>query len=183
MSHGTKNTGQPAEVSRAFPTIPAPTRLPKRHVHGLPTLRRLRTPARRRRRRCRAPKGDERGSVSAELVLATPLLLVLIMGVVQFALWQHAEHVADAVAQQGLAVGRLQGETAAAGQAEAQSVLDQLGTGVLVGPDITATRTATTTTVVVTGHAESVFGLFSLPVKAVASGPTEDYAAVPAQAP
>ena len=47
----------------------------------------------------------------------------------------------------------------------------------LVGPDITATRTATTTTVVVTGHAESVFGLFSLPVKAVATGPTEDYAA------
>ena len=66
-------------------------------------------------------RGDERGSVSAELVLATPLLLVLIMGVVQFALWQHAEHVADAVAQQGLAVGRLQGETAAAGQAEAQA--------------------------------------------------------------
>ena len=183
MSHGTKNTGQPAEVSRAFPTIPAPTRLPKRQVHGLPTLRRLRTPARPRRRRwCRAVRGDERGSVSAELVLATPLLLVLIMGVVQFALWQHATHVADAVAQQGLAVGRLQGETAAAGQAEAQSVLDQLGTGVLVGPDITATRTATTTTVVVTGHAESVFGLFSLPVTAVASGPTEDYAA-PAQAP
>jgi Flp pilus assembly protein TadG len=146
-------------------------------------LRRLRTSARRRRRRWRrAVRGDERGSVSAELVLATPLLLVLIMGVVQFALWQHAEHVADAVAQQGLAVGRLQGETAAAGQVEAQSVLDQLGTGVLVGPDITATRTATTTTVVVTGHAESVFGLFSLPVTAVASGPTEDYAA-PAQAP
>ena len=176
MSHGTKNTGQPAEVSRAFPTIPAPTRLPKRHVHGLPTLRRLRTPA-RRRRWCRAVRGDERGSVSAELVLAAPLLLVLIMGVVQFALWEHATHVADAVAQQGLAVDRLQGETAAAGQAEAQSVLDQLGTGVLVGPEITATRTATTTTVVVTGHAESVFGLFSLPVTAVASGPTEDYAA------
>ena len=148
-----------------------------------PYMRRLRTSARRRRRRWRrAVRGDERGSVSAELVLATPLLLVLIMGVVQFALWQHAEHVADAVAQQGLAVGRLQGETAAAGQVEAQSVLDQLGTGVLVGPDITATRTATTTTVVVTGHAESVFGLFSLPVTAVASGPTEDYAA-PSQAP
>ena len=47
----------------------------------------------------------------------------------------------------------------------------------LVGPDITATRTATTTTVVVTGHAESVVGLFSLPVQAVASGPTENYAA------
>jgi Flp pilus assembly protein TadG len=119
--------------------------------------------------------GDDRGAVAAELVIATPLLLLLIMCVVQFALWEHATHVADAVAQQGLAVARLQGETAAAGQAEAQSVLDQLGRGVLVKPDIAATRTARTTTIVVSGQAESVVGLFSLPVRATASGPTEDY--------
>jgi Flp pilus assembly protein TadG len=125
---------------------------------------------------------DERGSVSAELVIATPLFLLLIMSVIQFAIWEHATHVADAVAQQGLAVGRLQGETAAAGQAEAQSVLDQLSSGVLVSPDVTATRTAATTTLVVTGHAESIVGLFSLPVKATASGPTEAYTN-PGQAP
>jgi Flp pilus assembly protein TadG len=126
--------------------------------------------------------GDERGSVSAELVIATPLLLLLIMSVVQFAIWEHATHVADAVAQQGLAVGRLQGESAAAGQAEAQSVLNQLGTGVLISPEITATKTAATTTLVVTGRAESIIGLFSLPVKATATGPTEAYTN-PGQAP
>jgi hypothetical protein len=104
------------------------------------------------------------------------------MGVVQFALWEHATHVADAVAQQGLSVGRLQGSSATAGKAQAQSVLDQLGHGVLVTPDITATRTQATTTVVVTGHAESIVGLFSLPVRAVASGPTEAYT-VQGQAP
>ena len=120
--------------------------------------------------------------MSAELVIATPLLLLLIMGVIQFALWEHATHVAGAVAQQGLAVGRLQGETAAAGQSEAQSVLDQLGSGVLIDSNIIATRTGTTTTVIVTGHAESVIGLFSLPVKATATGPTEIYSAN-AQAP
>ncbi|MGH9074864.1 MAG: TadE family protein [Acidimicrobiales bacterium] len=119
--------------------------------------------------------GDERGAVSAELVIATPLLLLLIMGVIQFALWEHATHIASAVAQQGVAVGRLQGETAAAGQSEARSVLDQLGRSVLAGAEITATRTAATTTVTVTGHAESVVGIFSLPVKAVAAGPTEEY--------
>ena len=111
--------------------------------------------------------------MAAELVIATPLLLLLIMGVIQFALWQHAEHIASAVAQQGVAVGRLQGETAAAGQNEAQSVLDQLGSTVLVDSEITATRTNVTTTVTVTGHAESIVGFFSLPVKAVAAGPTE----------
>jgi hypothetical protein len=62
-----------------------------------------------------------------------------------------------------------------AGEAQAQSVLDQLGRGVLVASNITTSRTEANTTVVVTGHAESVIGLFNLPVRAVASGPTENY--------
>ncbi|MGH3185480.1 MAG: TadE/TadG family type IV pilus assembly protein, partial [Streptosporangiaceae bacterium] len=37
---------------------------------------------------------DERGSATAELVIATPLLLLLILAIVQFALWEHATHVA-----------------------------------------------------------------------------------------
>jgi len=118
---------------------------------------------------------DERGSVAAELVIATPLLLFMILGIVQFAIWEHATHVADAVAQEGLATARLQGNTAQSGKVEAQSVLTQLGQSVLTTPEVDATRTAATTTVVVTGHAESVIGLFSLPVRAVASGPTETY--------
>jgi Flp pilus assembly protein TadG len=140
-------------------------------------------PARRRHRRLsRALVRDERGAVSAELVIATPLLLLLIMGVIQFALWQHAEHIASAVAQQGVAVGRLQGGSAEAGQNEAESVLHQLGSTVLVDSNITAARTNATTTVTVTGHAESIVGLFSLPVKAIATGPTETYTN-PGQAP
>ncbi|HEY3810406.1 MAG TPA: TadE/TadG family type IV pilus assembly protein [Acidimicrobiales bacterium] len=136
----------------------------------------------RPRRPWRALGRDERGAVSAELVIATPLLLLLIMGVIQFALWEHAEHIATAVAQQGVSVGRLQGETAAAGQNQAQSVLDQLGSTVLASSKITATRTDELTTVTVTGHAESIVGLFSLPVKATASGATENYS-YPGQAP
>ena len=141
-----------------------------------------RTPPPRRRRLARAFMRDERGAVSAELVIATPLLLLLIMGVIQFALWEHAEHIASAVAQQGVAVGRLQGETAAAGKQEAQSVLDQLGSSVLAGSAITANRGVGFTTVTVTGHAESIIGLFALPVKATAAGATEIFT-VPGQAP
>lgn len=130
----------------------------------------------------RALTRDERGAVSAELVIATPLLLLLIMGVIQFALWEHAEHIATAVAQQGVSVGRLQDQTAQAGQQQAQTVLDQLGPTVLSGTSITATRTEEMTTVTVTGHAESILGLFTLPVKATASGATENYTN-PGQAP
>ena len=111
--------------------------------------------------------------MAAELVIATPLLLLLILGVIQFALWEHATNLAQAAAQQGLSVARLQGESAQAGTAETRSVLDQLGTGVLIGPQVTTARTATVTTVVVSGHAESIVGIFSLPVRATAAGPTE----------
>ena len=121
----------------------------------------------------RARWRGESGAVAAELVIATPLLLLLILGVIQFALWEHATNLAEAAAQQGLSVARLQGETAQAGTAETQSVLAQLAGGVLVGPQVTATRTGATTTVVVSGHAESVVGIFSLPVRATAAGPTE----------
>jgi Flp pilus assembly protein TadG len=125
---------------------------------------------------------SERGAVAAELVIATPLLLLLIMGVIQFALWEHAVHIATAVAQQGVSVGRLQGESVEAGQAEARSVLDQLGTTVLSGTTITVTKTAQMTTVTVTGHAESIVGIFSLPVAATASGASESFTP-PGQAP
>ncbi|MDA8274817.1 MAG: pilus assembly protein [Actinomycetota bacterium] len=125
---------------------------------------------------------DEAGAVAAELVIATPLLLLLILGVIQFALWEHATGVAEAAAQQGLSVARLQGESAQAGTAETRSVLDQLGTGVLIGPQVTTTRTGAATTVVVSGHAESIVGLFSLPVRATAAGPTEPPLPAPAAA-
>jgi len=104
------------------------------------------------------------------------------MGVVQFALFEHATEIADAVAQQGLAVGRLQGETAAGGIAEAHSVLAQLGGSLLTNANVQATRTNATTTVTVTGRVESVVGIWSLPVRGVASGPTETYT-VPGPAP
>ena len=120
-------------------------------------------------------RGGERGSATAELVIATPLLLLLILGIVQFAIWQHATHVAQAIAQQGLAAGRVQGGSDQAATAEARSVLDQLGSGVLVHPRITATRGGATTTVVVIGEAEGILPFLTLPVRSVAAGPTERF--------
>lgn len=121
----------------------------------------------------RRGRTDDRGSASAELVIATPLLLLLILGVVQFALWQHATHVAQAVAQQGLAAGRTQGGSAQTATGEANALLGQLGSGVLIHPQITATRTGQTTTVIVTGRAEGILPFLNLPVRTVAVGPTE----------
>lgn len=118
---------------------------------------------------------DQKGSASAELVIAAPLLLLLVLGIVQFALWEHATHVAQAVAQQGVAAGRVEGGSQQAASAEARTVLDQVGSGVLVAPRVTAVRNPLTTTVVVSGQAEGILPFLSLPVHAQASGPTEQW--------
>ena len=44
----------------------------------------------------------ERGSATTEVVLLTPVLLFLIMAIIQFGLWFHAQHVAQAAADQGV---------------------------------------------------------------------------------
>ncbi len=123
--------------------------------------------------RRRARWAGDSGAVAARLVIGTPLLLLLILGVIQFALWEHATNLAEAAAQQGLSVARLQGETAQAGTAETLSILAQLAGGILISPQVSTTRTGATTTVVVSGHAESVVGIFTMPVRATAAGPTE----------
>ncbi len=120
-------------------------------------------------------RADERGSATVEMVIATPLLLLLILLVVQFAMWQHSVHVAQAAASQGLAAARVEGGTAGAGQGEANLVLRQLSHSVLVHPSVRVTRGANTTAVTVTGEAQSVIPFLHLPVHATASGPVERF--------
>ena len=161
---------KPASTDTILESLQPPRRTAPAHPIDLHSRR-----CRGRSRFGRLLASGERGAVAAELVIATPLLLLLVMGVIQFALWEHAEHIATAVAQQGVAVARLQGESAQAGDEQAHLVLDQFGTSVLAGARITTTRTGAMTTVTVTGHAESIVGIFSLPVRATASGPDEIY--------
>jgi Flp pilus assembly protein TadG len=140
---------------------------------------RPRTPARPHRRSSR----DEAGAVSAELVVVTPLLMLLFLLVVQFALWQHAEHIAEAAAQRGAQSARLQGGTDAQGYADAQSATSQLGANLLVNPTVTVTRAGDVVRVEVSGTAEQVVPFLSLPVTAVVNGPVERFTAPGAVAP
>lgn len=118
----------------------------------------------------------DRGSVSAELVIATPLLLLMLLAIVQFALWSHATHIAQAAASQGLAAARTQNGTAAAGMAGARQLLDQLAGSPLAGSTVTADRTATSASVRITGTATAVVPFLRLPIHAEAAGPVERFA-------
>jgi len=123
------------------------------------------------------PAYDERGS--AELVVAAPLLLLLILMVVQFALFEHASQVAQTAAAQALALTRTAGADISSGQTEAQSLLDNVGGGVLVDPAVSVTRSATVATVTVTGSTEAVVPFLHLPVHATSSGPVERFVGGP----
>jgi Flp pilus assembly protein TadG len=119
---------------------------------------------------------DERGAGSVELVIATPVLLLLILLIAQFALYLHATHVAQAAASQALSAARVRDGSAAAGSAEAQRVLSQLGSGPLQGSSVNVQRGASQASVTITGTATSVLPFITLAVHAEAVGPVEQFA-------
>jgi Flp pilus assembly protein TadG len=136
--------------------------------------RATRSPAAGRNRLRRALHGD-RGSVSAELVIATPLLLLMVLAIVQFALWSHATHIAQTASSQGLAAARVQNATAAQGTTGAQHVLDQLGRGPLTNTRIDTRRGADAASIRVSGEASAVIPFLHLAVHAEAAGPVERF--------
>ena len=107
------------------------------------------------------------------MVIATPLLLLLLLMIVQFALWAHATHVAQAAAAQGLAASRVVGGTAAAGSASAQQLLGELDNGPLTHASVSSVRDARTATITITGEASPVLPFLHLPVRAHSTGPLE----------
>lgn len=115
--------------------------------------------------------GRDRGS--AELVVATPLMLLLLMLTVLFAQWAHAAHVAQTIAQHGQASARVIEGTEADGHARAEEVADQLSGELLQDLTITVER-GTTTVVQVSAHVPTMIGA-DLPVHTEVSGPTEHH--------
>lgn len=108
-------------------------------------------------------------------MIAAPLLLLLLLTIVQFALWSHATHIAQAAASQRLATARTQDGTAAAGTASAQHLLDQLAAGPLTATSITCTRNTEIASLRISGTASPVIPFLNLPVHAEATGPVERF--------
>jgi len=113
------------------------------------------------------------GAVSVELVLAVPALMLLLLLVVQFAVWAHATQVADTAAAQALATARTDGGSADAGQDRAAQVLRLLGNRVLIDPQIRVTGDTTQASVEIRGTALTVVPFLPMPVRARAAGSVE----------
>lgn len=130
---------------------------------------------RRRWRQLRRRLAGDQGAGAAEVVIAVPLLMLLILAITQFAIWAHASAVAQAAAEEALAAARVQGSGPAAGLERAQQVLGQIGGAALVSPQVSVTRTAGSFTVQITATAEQVIPLFRPPVHVTVTGPAERF--------
>jgi len=91
---------------------------------------------------------DERGIASLELALVAPALMLLVLGVLQFGLWYHAQEVVQGAALEGARAAAAEDGTATAGRDRAIKVLreglgsvaTEEGASVSVGPDIAQVR-------------------------------------------
>ncbi|HVV12110.1 TadE/TadG family type IV pilus assembly protein [Amycolatopsis sp.] len=118
---------------------------------------------------------DQRGAGTVELVIAMPLLLLLILLIAQFALYEHATHIAQAAASQALSAARVSGGSAAAGNTEGQRILTQLGSGPLHATSINVQRGNNQASVTISGEVLNTIPFVTVTVHAEAVGPVEKF--------
>jgi Flp pilus assembly protein TadG len=117
----------------------------------------------------------DRGSASLELVIVFPVLLLLIFGGVQGALYYYGRSIALAAAQEGSRAAAAQNGSTGAGHTAATTFITQAGgTDVLQGPQISSSRSATDATVTVHGSSLSILPFWGgLTITQSASTPLE----------
>lgn len=115
----------------------------------------------------------ERGSVTLELALIFPMVMLLVFGMVQAGIYFHARNIALAAAQEGARAASVENGSAGAGEAAAAQFATRVGGGMITDINAAAAR-GTTATVVVTCRTFSLVpGTESLQVRQSASLPVE----------
>lgn len=120
-------------------------------------------------------RGSDRGSASLELVVIFPVLLLIIFGAMQGALYYFACSAALASAQEGARASADERASTSAGRSAAASFLASAGgSDTLQQTQITATRSGATATVIVTGRSLSLVpGWGGIPVHQTSSAAVE----------
>jgi Flp pilus assembly protein TadG len=122
--------------------------------------------------------GRERGAATVELTVLAPVLLLVVFSIVQVGLWSYARSLALGAAQEGVAAGRSYRAPAASARDRAEAFLAATAGDSLRGSAVSATASAGTVHVEVTGRSLSVLpGVPGLPVRQGAHGPIERFSA------
>lgn len=118
----------------------------------------------------------DRGSVTLEVSILAPVLLLVVFTIIQVGLWSYARSLALGAAQEGVAAGRAYSAPAEAGRVRAQAFLEATAGDSLLASAVTSSATAGGLRVEVTGRALSVLpGVPGLPVRQHAEGPIERF--------
>jgi Flp pilus assembly protein TadG len=120
-------------------------------------------------------RDDESGSAATELVIIMPAVMLLIMLVVQFALYYHGANVATAAAQDAVRAARVEAGSVGAGRNRADALLARSGSGTLEGAQVSVSRDGRRVHVEVTGEVASVIPGVHLHITRDADGPIEQF--------
>ncbi len=114
--------------------------------------------------------------MTLELVVVFPVLMLLVWVGMQLVLVLFANRVALAAAQEGMRAARAHSGTVAAAEQRTHRSLDQLGSTLLLHPQVQASRTAEIARVQVSGRAQQLVPLFArLRVIQVVQSPRERF--------
>jgi Flp pilus assembly protein TadG len=122
-----------------------------------------------------AAQKTDNGSTVVEMVLIIPAFMLLLMTLIQFALWVHAAQVAQLAASEGDRAARAFDGGAAAGVAQAQSILKGPGSDLSSSEATVLVLAGDETRMTVTGTAVSLIPGMSFPVSAVTTGPLQEF--------
>ena len=118
------------------------------------------------------PQAD-RGAATVEIVGYMTVVIVLLFLGVQLVMWAAASYGARLAADEAAQAARVFGATADTGRAEAELMLTTVVGRKLRDPQVTVTRTATTVTVHISGHASRIVPGLDLPVSVTVTAPVE----------
>lgn len=132
------------------------------------------------RRRHALLRADRDGGYSVlEAAITLPVMFLLLMVVVQWAIVWHSRNVVQSAAQEALRTAESYRSSAAAGHADGITYLRQVAPHALPSATVTVRRTATTVTVHVHSTVMCVIPFGSFSADETASGPVETYVATP----
>ena len=119
---------------------------------------------------------DNLGASALEAVLVFPAFMIALLVVVQFALWEQANHVVQVAAQQGEQAAASFGSSLNSGVDTANGVLNQDADHLLINHDVTISNQPGGQVLIrVSGTALSIIPLFSPAVSAISMGPVQEF--------
>lgn len=122
-----------------------------------------------------ADETGESGSVSLELVIATPLLLLVVSLLLQLGVLYHAQNVVSAAAQAGLEQGRTETGTADRAKSDALEFIATTAPDFIRNPSAKTKVDDDQATVEVAGDAFTILPGLRIHVHAFASAPRERF--------